>query len=115
VPELRPAFDQLLARPDELQVVVGEMFDSTLRKVDDEKVESTTMEGVEHLGQYVFEMTQAKVKSLKEGREKLPEIEATAMNAEDDEDDQHAIEEEMDMEVHDEDLIEDEETEGHEA
>lgn len=115
VPELKPAFDQLLARPDELQVVVGEMFDSTQRKIDDEKVEATTMEGVEHLGQYVFEMTQAKVKSLKEGREKLPEIEETAMDAEDDEDDQHAIKEEMDMEAQDEDLIEEEEVDGQEA
>jgi len=33
------------------------------RKVDDE-VDGTEMEGVEHLGQYVYEMTQAKVKAL---------------------------------------------------
>ena len=30
------------------------------------------MEGVEHLGQYVFEMTQAKVEMLKRGKNILP-------------------------------------------
>lgn len=30
------------------------------------------MEGVEHLGQYVFEMTQAKVEMLKRGEHVLP-------------------------------------------
>ena len=32
------------------------------------------MEGVEHLGKYVFEMTNAKVKALKEGNGVLPPI-----------------------------------------
>lgn len=44
------------------------------RKVEEES-ESTEMVGVEHLGQYVFEMTKAKVASLKEGREVLPVVE----------------------------------------
>ena len=35
--------------------------------------------GVEHLGQYVYEMTQAKVKMLKEGRESLPPQEPDAL------------------------------------
>jgi intron-binding protein aquarius len=40
----------------------GEMF-PTARTIGDE-VQGTAMEGVEHLGQYVFEMTQAKIKAL---------------------------------------------------
>lgn len=43
----------------------GEMFPTT-RSLDDE-VQGTPMESVEHLGQYVFEMTQAKLKSMGEG------------------------------------------------
>ena len=52
-------FDQ---RPDQLAVVPGEMFPP--KRAIDEAVEGTTMEGVEHLGQYVYQMTQAKIKSL---------------------------------------------------
>ncbi len=42
------------------------------------------MEGVEHLGQYVFEMTQAKVEMLKKGNNVLPrqEIEVGAVEHE---------------------------------
>lgn len=40
----------------------GEMFPSA-RSLDDE-VQGTPMESVEHLGQYVFEMTQAKLKAM---------------------------------------------------
>ena len=43
--------------------MTGETF-PTQRLLDDE-AEGTEMEGVEHLGQYVYEMTQAKVASLK--------------------------------------------------
>jgi intron-binding protein aquarius len=43
-------------------LTTGEMFPTT-RSLDDD-VQSTPMEGVEHLGQYVFEMTQAKVKAM---------------------------------------------------
>ena len=45
-------------------LVPGEMF-PTERSIDDD-VEGTPMEGVEHLGQYVFEMAQAKMKALGE-------------------------------------------------
>lgn len=62
--ELKPAFDLLFQRPDKLMLVPGEMFPTT-RSVDDE-VQGTPMEGVEHLGQYVFEMTQAKLKAMGE-------------------------------------------------
>ncbi|THC95772.1 hypothetical protein EYZ11_004769 [Aspergillus tanneri] len=60
--ELKPAFDLLFQRPDKLMLTTGEMFPTT-RSLDDE-VQSTSMEGVEHLGQYVYEMTQAKIKAL---------------------------------------------------
>ena len=60
--ELRPAMNILVQRPDQLSVVTGEMFPTT-RSVDEDVV-VTQVESLEHLGQYVFEMTQAKVKLL---------------------------------------------------
>ena len=51
-------------------LTTGETF-PTNRLLTDE-VEGTEMEGVEHLGQYVFEMTEAKVEMLKKGRNVLP-------------------------------------------
>lgn len=62
--ELQPAFNLLFQCPDQLMLVPGEMFPTT-RSLDDE-VQGTPMEGVEHLGQYVFEMTQAKLKAMGE-------------------------------------------------
>lgn len=62
--ELKPAFDLLFQRPDKLMLAPGEMFPSA-RSQDDE-VQGTPMESVEHLGQYVFEMTQAKLKAMGE-------------------------------------------------
>lgn len=62
--ELKPAFDLLLQRPDKLMLAPGEMFPTT-RSLDDQ-VQGTPMESVEHLGQYVFEMTQAKIKAIDE-------------------------------------------------
>lgn len=43
----------------------GEMFPSS--RDASAAVEGTPMESVEHLGQYVFEMTQAKVKAMGDG------------------------------------------------
>ena len=63
--EPKEAFDVLLRRPDKLMLVPGEMF-PTSRRLDD-KVEVTEMAGVEHLGQYVYDMTQAKVAQLNAG------------------------------------------------
>ncbi|KIX06734.1 uncharacterized protein Z518_04710 [Rhinocladiella mackenziei CBS 650.93] len=60
--EMKPAMDLLVQRTDKLVLTTGEMF-PTERLLDDD-VSGTEMEGVEHLGQYVFEMTQAKVKAL---------------------------------------------------
>ncbi|MCJ1281245.1 hypothetical protein MMC26_000563 [Xylographa opegraphella] len=60
--ELKEAFDRLLQRPDRLMLVTGELYPAS-RALTDE-VEATEMTGVEHLGQYVYEMTQAKLKQL---------------------------------------------------
>lgn len=73
--ELREAFDRLLKRPDKLTLVTGETF-PTQRLLNDE-IDGTEMEGVEHLGQYVYEMTQAKITVLKgenDGRGVLPTV-----------------------------------------
>jgi intron-binding protein aquarius len=89
--ELKPAFDLLLQRPDKLMLAPGELFPTT--RAADATVEGTPMEGVEHLGQYVFEMTQAKVKAMGDGditMDTTPEGEEglldedEAMDAEDD-------------------------------
>ncbi|KAH7313312.1 P-loop containing nucleoside triphosphate hydrolase protein [Stachybotrys elegans] len=64
--ELRPAFDMLLQRPDKLSLVTGELWPTErLIPEEDGAVDGeVTMENVEHLGQYVFEMTNTKVKQL---------------------------------------------------
>lgn len=65
--ELREAFEKLLQRPDKLALVTGELWPSQ-RKVADDANDAVpgeaTMEGVEHLGQYVFEMTTTKIQQL---------------------------------------------------
>lgn len=69
--ELRQAFDILLQRSDKLQLVTGELFPSSRILKDEEGTEipgETQMENVEHLGQYVFEMTNAKVNQLRAER-----------------------------------------------
>jgi intron-binding protein aquarius len=51
---------------DVLQIVAGETF-PTSRLVEDREVEGVTpMHGVEHLGQYVFEMTKAKMLQIEQ-------------------------------------------------
>lgn len=78
--ELRQAFNILLQRPDKLQLVTGELFPST-RILKEEEGNSipgeTQMENVEHLGQYVYEMTNAKVQQLRAERG-LPEADIKA-------------------------------------
>ena len=69
-----------MKRPTTLMVVPGEMHPTT-RKVDEE-VEATEMTGVEHLGQYVYEMTQAKIKQLEAGTLALPPIEEAIVEEE---------------------------------
>ncbi|KAG5302062.1 intron-binding protein aquarius [Histoplasma ohiense] len=62
--ELKPAFDILFQRPDKLMLIPGELFPTSRGFVED--ATGTPMEGIEHLGQYVYEMTQAKIKALAE-------------------------------------------------
>lgn len=64
--ETREALNALWnsADSDSLQLVTNEMFPAQ-RSVDEE-VAATPMQGVEHLGQYVFEMTNAKMEQLKQ-------------------------------------------------
>ncbi|GAO16420.1 hypothetical protein UVI_02047820 [Ustilaginoidea virens] len=75
-PELRPAFDLLLERSDKLMLVTGEMWPTERRDVEGSTaVEGeVAMESVEHLGQYVFEMTNTKVKR-EQGQEAEREME----------------------------------------
>lgn len=82
-PELIQAFQLPLERPENLVLATGETF-PTSRLLTDE-VEGTEMEGVEHLGQYVFEMTQAKVEMLKRGRNIVPPQEAAVGHGKDEE------------------------------
>lgn len=90
--ELREAFDVIYRRPDKLTLVTGEMYPAA-RAITEKKIKKggkpatlegeAVMEGVEHLGQYVYDMTNAKVEQMK--REKgipaeapLPAIEEGA-------------------------------------
>ena len=83
-PELHHAFGLLLQRPEKLVLTTGEIF-PTERMLDAE-VEGTEMAGLEHLGQYVFEMTQAKVDTLRKGNTVLPPEDPQIDVAEDEED-----------------------------
>ena len=79
--ELKQAFDILLQRPDKLILVTGELWPSQRILAEEENREvpgQTQMEGVEHLGQYVFEMTNSKVQQLREQRG-LPEEQLVIM------------------------------------
>lgn len=69
-PELRPAFDVLLKRPDKLMLVTGELWQTERPSTEEDgAVEGeVAMESVEHLGQYVFEMTKTKTKQLETER-----------------------------------------------
>lgn len=67
--ELREAFQLLFRREDKLQLVTGEMHPTGRRLGEDgggDLPGITEMVGVEHLGQYVFEMTRAKMEALKQ-------------------------------------------------
>lgn len=106
-PELRPAFDVLLERPDKLTLVTGEMWPAQRASNDDnDPVEGeVVMEGVEHLGQYVFEMTNTKIQQLQsEGGNGAPALEAVA--EEDMEQDGYAEEGDEEEDEDDEDEVE---------
>ena len=69
-PELASAFALPLARPANLMLTTGELHPTSRQLA--EEVDATEMTGVEHLGQYVFNMTQAKVEMLRAGTTQLP-------------------------------------------
>lgn len=64
--ELREPFRLLLRREDKLLLTTGEVY-PTGRKLGDESIPATEMVGVEHLGQYVFEIAGAKFEALRRG------------------------------------------------
>lgn len=77
--ELKPAFDLLLQQPDKLVLATGEMWPSERRQATEDGSTvpgEAIMEGVEHLGQYVYEMTVARIKQLRaeKGLAEDPEV-----------------------------------------
>jgi intron-binding protein aquarius len=63
--ELRQAFDILLQRPDKLMLVTGELFPSSRTLEEGAEVPGEVeMANLEHLGQYVYEMTNSKVQQV---------------------------------------------------
>lgn len=87
--ELRPAFDILLQRPDKLMLVTGELWPTQRDAPTDESnapVEGeVAMENVEHLGQYVFEMTQTRLAQLQQEQKSLGPTEATIVEEDEEE------------------------------
>lgn len=80
-PELIQAFKLPLERPEKLVLAAGETFPTS--RLSAEEIEGAEMDGVEHLGQYVFEMTQVKVEMLKKRRNVSPSPEAAVPHSED--------------------------------
>ncbi|KAH5569821.1 pre-mRNA-splicing factor [Parastagonospora nodorum] len=85
--ELKPAFDVLFQRPDKLSLITDEMFGETTRPAAALDVEGeAVMEGVEHLGKYVYDMQNAKFEALKANGGQLPTREINMRDAVVDED-----------------------------
>jgi hypothetical protein len=64
--ELKPAFDILFQRPDALALVTDEMFGETRRAAAQLEVEGeAVMEGVEHLGKYVYDMLSRRMRMVR--------------------------------------------------
>jgi intron-binding protein aquarius len=103
--EIQSAFSLLFERPTTLQVVTGEMYPTT-RSVDEE-VESTEIVNTEHLMQYVFEMTKAKVEQMRKGVVRVEEVveEGGERRLEDEEDRGSVVDEDVEDEVEDEELV----------
>ena len=80
-PELIQAFKLPLERSENLVLVTGETFPTS--RLSTEEVKGTEMDGLEHLGQYVFEMTQAKVGLLKTEGNAIRPLEAVVTRNED--------------------------------
>jgi intron-binding protein aquarius len=109
--ELKPAFDILFQRPDALALVTDEMFGETRRAAAQLEVEGeAVMEGVEHLGKYVYDMQNAKFEALKASGGQLPTREVRMRDVvEEDEDGEGGVVEDMGDEEDDD--AEDEELE----
>ncbi|PVI06177.1 P-loop containing nucleoside triphosphate hydrolase protein [Periconia macrospinosa] len=81
--ELKPAFNLLLSRPTKLTLVTDELYTRPSlrsRALDDaiDEGREAVMEGVEHLGKYVYEMTQAKREALKNGEQVVRDVDMIA-------------------------------------
>ena len=65
--ELRQAFELLLKRPDKLVLATGELWPSKRVLADEEEPEvagEAVMEGVQHLGEFVYQMTKTRMEQL---------------------------------------------------
>ncbi|TQV92575.1 DEAD helicases superfamily protein (Aquarius) [Cordyceps javanica] len=97
--ELRPAFDILLSRPDKLMLVTGELWPTQRPATTGEDggtgpvADEVAMEGVEHLGQYVFEMTSTKMKQLESENKMVDVIEPVVEDGSEGEGDERGDEE----------------------
>lgn len=109
--ELREAFRLLFLGADKLKLVTGEMY-PTARLLSDE-AEATEMVGVEHLGRYVYEMTQAKVAALRSGEAVLVPVEKNLIRVEDDREEGDVLLKENE-EIEEDEEEEEEEEEGEE-
>lgn len=64
-PEWEPVMPAMESTPEKLTVVTGEMYPPTAKsRLEADDVEGTPIENLEHLGTYVYQMTEAKVKAL---------------------------------------------------
>jgi intron-binding protein aquarius len=97
--ELRDAFKLLFERPDKLVLMTGELWPSA-RVLADEPADAqetmpgqAVMESVEHIGQYVYQMTTEKVAQLRVDQG-LPEEDLAMAPIEDAEQDMGPIPEE---------------------
>lgn len=109
--ELKPAFDVLFTRPDDLQLVTGEMWGECSRPVHVQPAAVTaadgttetavavtadvegeaTMTSFEHLAEYVRSITAAKIEALKQQGGQLPTREVRMVDAGDDEVDREEL------------------------
>lgn len=112
--ELREAFQLLFQREDKLLLATGEVH-PTQRLLGDE-IQGTEMVGVEHLGQYVFEMTSAKVEALRNGKGVFGDLEEGKgqISEIEDEGDLEELEEEEDEDEEEEQEAKGEGGEGYE-
>lgn len=65
--DLKEITSRLCSNGDRLQLVTGEMYPT--RRLGTHTVEPVIMEGVEHLGQYVFEMSRKMFEHIKRQKE----------------------------------------------